>query len=339
MPQEHERGLGGWQAEWDMLPELVCASPAAAARSTAERSSGSTSTGAHARATSRSRAGWCMAEAVAMALAPHVGKPQAHALVESAQPAARMDERRRFARCPRARIQEITSVARCAALADAARARGLSRCRGAVRRARPCGNGFEDESMTNHQTADDLPGDRLVRRRARRRARPAAARLARDDRRHLGAANPAIGRTLSSRALRHARTRPIRCDRQATTRSTTSAPTRSAMLDAAGVGASRTSCGVSLGGMTAMWLAAHAPDRVRSLVAVSTAIEDRGALDVGRAHPSGSRRRHGVDRRRVDGTLVHRRVPPCASRRPGLVPSDADWLPDGRLHRLLRGSA
>src|SRR5439155_7339951 len=23
MPQEHERGLGGWQAEWDTLPELV----------------------------------------------------------------------------------------------------------------------------------------------------------------------------------------------------------------------------------------------------------------------------------------------------------------------------
>ena len=23
MPQEHERGLGGWQAEWDVLPELV----------------------------------------------------------------------------------------------------------------------------------------------------------------------------------------------------------------------------------------------------------------------------------------------------------------------------
>ena len=25
MPQEHERGLGGWQAEWDVLPDLVSA--------------------------------------------------------------------------------------------------------------------------------------------------------------------------------------------------------------------------------------------------------------------------------------------------------------------------
>jgi len=23
MPQEHERGIGGWQAEWDVIPEIV----------------------------------------------------------------------------------------------------------------------------------------------------------------------------------------------------------------------------------------------------------------------------------------------------------------------------
>ena len=34
MPQEHERGLGGWQAEWDVLPELVRVT-ASAATSTA----------------------------------------------------------------------------------------------------------------------------------------------------------------------------------------------------------------------------------------------------------------------------------------------------------------
>jgi 3-oxoadipate enol-lactonase len=35
-------------------------------------------------------------------------------------------------------------------------------------------------------------------------------------------------------------------------------------------------CGVSIGGMTAMWLAAHAPERVRSLVPVSTALKIGG---------------------------------------------------------------
>ncbi len=44
------------------------------------------------------------------------------------------------------------------------------------------------------------------------------------------------------------------------------------VLDAAGVERVAV-CGVSLGGMTAMWLAAHVPDRVRSLVAVSTGLK------------------------------------------------------------------
>ena len=44
------------------------------------------------------------------------------------------------------------------------------------------------------------------------------------------------------------------------------------VLDAAGVERAAV-CGVSLGGMTAMWLAAHAPERVRALLAVSTALK------------------------------------------------------------------
>jgi 3-oxoadipate enol-lactonase len=43
------------------------------------------------------------------------------------------------------------------------------------------------------------------------------------------------------------------------------------VLDAAGVDRAHV-CGVSVGGMTAMWLAAHAPERVRALVPVSTAL-------------------------------------------------------------------
>jgi 3-oxoadipate enol-lactonase len=44
------------------------------------------------------------------------------------------------------------------------------------------------------------------------------------------------------------------------------------VLDAAGVERAAV-CGVSLGGLTAMWLAAHAPERIRALVAVSTALK------------------------------------------------------------------
>jgi 3-oxoadipate enol-lactonase len=50
------------------------------------------------------------------------------------------------------------------------------------------------------------------------------------------------------------------------------------VLDAAGVERAAV-CGVSLGGMTAMWLAAHAPERVRALVPVSTALKI-GALAI-----------------------------------------------------------
>ena len=44
------------------------------------------------------------------------------------------------------------------------------------------------------------------------------------------------------------------------------------VLDAAGVERAAV-CGVSLGGVTAMWMAAHAPERVSALVPVSTALK------------------------------------------------------------------
>jgi 3-oxoadipate enol-lactonase len=44
------------------------------------------------------------------------------------------------------------------------------------------------------------------------------------------------------------------------------------VLDAAGVERAAV-CGVSLGGMTAIWLAAHAPERIGALVAVSTGLK------------------------------------------------------------------
>ena len=43
-----------------------------------------------------------------------------------------------------------------------------------------------------------------------------------------------------------------------------------AILDDAGAGTAHV-CGISLGGLTAMWLGIHAPDRVRSLVLANTA--------------------------------------------------------------------
>jgi 3-carboxy-cis,cis-muconate cycloisomerase len=83
MPQEHERALGGWQAEWQTLPELILIS-AGAARATHEMLSNLAIDPERMRKNLESTAGLTLAEAVSMALAERVGKPAAHSLIESA---------------------------------------------------------------------------------------------------------------------------------------------------------------------------------------------------------------------------------------------------------------
>jgi 3-carboxy-cis,cis-muconate cycloisomerase len=80
MPQEHERGLGGWQAEWDTLPELirtVAGSAAAIAQSLDTLVVRPESMAANLALTG----GLPNAEAVSIALAGHVGVRRAHEIV------------------------------------------------------------------------------------------------------------------------------------------------------------------------------------------------------------------------------------------------------------------
>jgi 3-carboxy-cis,cis-muconate cycloisomerase len=83
LPQEHERGLGGWHAEWPTMPELLRLAGSALAHSVTlieglqvfpERMA------ANLRLTN----GLVMSERVALALAAHLGKSHAHELVERA---------------------------------------------------------------------------------------------------------------------------------------------------------------------------------------------------------------------------------------------------------------
>jgi 3-carboxy-cis,cis-muconate cycloisomerase len=83
MPQEHERGLGGWQAEWAVLPEIVLVA-AGAARAIADALEGLQVDAARMRTNLDLTNGLAMAEAVSMALAPMMGKAEAHAHVEEA---------------------------------------------------------------------------------------------------------------------------------------------------------------------------------------------------------------------------------------------------------------
>jgi 3-carboxy-cis,cis-muconate cycloisomerase len=83
MPQEHERGIGGWQAEWPTLPELVLLT-SGAARAIAGALEGLAVDEARMRENLDRTHGLIGSEALAMALAAHVGRSEAHRLVEEA---------------------------------------------------------------------------------------------------------------------------------------------------------------------------------------------------------------------------------------------------------------
>jgi 3-carboxy-cis,cis-muconate cycloisomerase len=88
MPQEHERGLGGWQAEWATLPELVLLT-AGTSRAIATLIEGLEIDETRMRANLELTGGLIASEAVAMALAAYVGRTKAHGIVELAARRAR----------------------------------------------------------------------------------------------------------------------------------------------------------------------------------------------------------------------------------------------------------
>jgi 3-carboxy-cis,cis-muconate cycloisomerase len=95
MPQEHERALGGWQAEWHTIPELVSvAGDAASAIAVClERLAIDPQ---RMRANIDASGGLILAESVAMRLAPSLGRQAAHECVERAARRA-VQEGRAFA--------------------------------------------------------------------------------------------------------------------------------------------------------------------------------------------------------------------------------------------------
>jgi 3-carboxy-cis,cis-muconate cycloisomerase len=80
MPQEHERGLGGWQAEWETLPEIFELSAGALAQ-VRQIIAGLTVNVDQMRKNIDAGDGLLYAEAVAAALALKVGRTAAHSLV------------------------------------------------------------------------------------------------------------------------------------------------------------------------------------------------------------------------------------------------------------------
>lgn len=83
MPQEHERGLGLWQAEWETVPEAFRLT-AAALGYAIEIAEGLTVDVERMQANFDALLGLSMAEAVSAALAPKLGRSRAHDLLREA---------------------------------------------------------------------------------------------------------------------------------------------------------------------------------------------------------------------------------------------------------------
>lgn len=107
MPQEHERGLGGWHAEWPTLPELLRLAGSALGQSVT-LIEGLQVFPARMLANIELTNGLVMSERAALALAPHLGKVRAHELVERA--GRDCIARARQLRQVLAEMPEVTSV-------------------------------------------------------------------------------------------------------------------------------------------------------------------------------------------------------------------------------------
>jgi 3-carboxy-cis,cis-muconate cycloisomerase len=81
LPQEHERALGGWQAEWQAMPQILQGTERALQQSVALLAGLEVRPQAM-RANIDVSQGLVMAESVAFGLAPQIGKAVAHALLE-----------------------------------------------------------------------------------------------------------------------------------------------------------------------------------------------------------------------------------------------------------------
>ncbi|MFV8628637.1 3-carboxy-cis,cis-muconate cycloisomerase [Ralstonia pseudosolanacearum] len=83
LPQEHERALGGWQAQWATLREMACLAAGALDRMR-ELIAGLNVDAARMRANLDLTRGLILAEAVMLALGADLGRLQAHHVVEAA---------------------------------------------------------------------------------------------------------------------------------------------------------------------------------------------------------------------------------------------------------------
>ncbi|TQU81639.1 3-carboxy-cis,cis-muconate cycloisomerase, partial [Xanthomonas perforans] len=126
MAQPHERAAGQWHAEWDTLPQIVCLTAGSLAQMQLCLS-GLELDRPRMQAHLDSHGGLLYAEAAVFALAPHLGKPQAHALVEQAALRAQAQQRHlREVLGEHAQVSAVLTHAQLQAVFDSASWRGMS---------------------------------------------------------------------------------------------------------------------------------------------------------------------------------------------------------------------
>lgn len=127
MPQEHERSLGLWHAEWDTLPELCCLVSGALQQALLVVP-GLEVDAARMRANLELTQGLVLAEAVSIALAQKIGRDAAHHLIEQCcKQAVREGAHLRAVLGANAEVSAQLSVAELDRLLDAAHYLGQAR--------------------------------------------------------------------------------------------------------------------------------------------------------------------------------------------------------------------
>ncbi len=110
MTQEHERAVGGWQAEWSAVPSLFRYTASAVDHVQNALRDLQVDTSRMSTNLNLTR-GLIMAESLTMALAPHLGKPEAQHLVQAlCERAAKSDMTLRQASLAESQVQAILST-------------------------------------------------------------------------------------------------------------------------------------------------------------------------------------------------------------------------------------
>jgi 3-carboxy-cis,cis-muconate cycloisomerase/3-oxoadipate enol-lactonase len=274
MPHEHERAAGSWHAEWRPLRALLESTGSAASQLRVSLEGLRVDTGRMRSNLDRS-AGTLLAERVAGALRPALGAEAAHAVVREAAAAGTLSSDPRItAHLSPARIADLLDPAGYLGSAGALIDRALAAARAPDDVPRDLGVVVGAKADEPRERATTTPRSRGVVNVFYRVDGPADGppllmiNSLGADLRMWEPQVPALSR-------RH---RMIRYDARGHGRSPVPDGRYSladlgrdalALLDRLDV-ASADICGLSLGGMTAMWLAAHEPDRVRRLVLCCT---------------------------------------------------------------------